>query len=294
MRAAAALCRTPLGGLAAPADEHSDDWDAVAEDEDARRELWRAVAGIGARHLTLSSLRAADGLPAAQEALAGAGYRLHATPGNRSPWLELPESPDALLAAQSRNMRSQVSRRRRQLEKEGEVAFRTTTGGDGLDADLDELFRVEASGWKAREGTAILAEPGAADLYRSFAHAAARRGWLRVHLLEVGGRVVAGDLGCAIGDQGFLVKTGFDEEWSKLSPGLVLRAEVLRASIEDGLRGYDFLGPDDPYKLRWTETVRPRVTLRAYRGAAALPGLAYRSAVRPALKRARAALASRG
>ena len=169
------------------------------------------------------------------------------------------------------------------------MTFRTTTGGDRLDADLDELFRVEASGWKARGGTAILTEPGAERLYRSFAHAAAARGWLRVHLLEVDGRVVAGDLGCAIGDEAFLIKTGFDEAWSHESPGLVLRGEVLRATIEDGRRGYDFLGPDDDYKLRWTDTVRPRLTLHAYRGAAAVPGAAWHRTLRPALRRARRA-----
>jgi hypothetical protein len=67
----------------------------------------------------------------------------------------------------------------------------------------------------------------------------------------------------------------------------VLRADVLQASIDEGLSGYDFLGPADEYKLRWTPTVRPRVILRAYRGAAALPGLAWRRRIRPALKAAR-------
>jgi CelD/BcsL family acetyltransferase involved in cellulose biosynthesis len=293
LRAAVALRRTPAGGLAAPADDHSDDWGAVAEDDAARRELWAGVARLGSTRLVLRALRAGREATAARDALVQAGLRVHATPWNRSPYLELPDDPEELLRRQSRNLRSQVARRRRQLEKEGDVTFRTTTGGERLDADLDELFRVEGSGWKAREGTAILAEEGAERLYRAFAHDAARAGWLRVHLLEVAGRVVAGDLGCAIGDTAFLLKTGFDEEWSKLSPGLVLRAEVLRATIEDGRRGYDFLGPDDAYKLRWTPTVRPRVTLHAYRGAAALPGLAWHRAVRPALRRARDAARAR-
>ena len=294
LRAGVALRRSPLGGLAAPADAHSDDWDAVAEDEEARQALWEGVGALGARHLTLPALRAGPSALAARDALTAAGYRLHAEPGNRSPFLELPDEPDALLAGASRNLRSQVGRRRRQLAGEGELVMRATTGGSDLDRDLDELFRVEASGWKAREGTAILAEPGAEALYRAFAHAAAERGWLRMYLLEVGGRVVAADLGCAIGGEGFLIKTGFDEDWSRMSPGLVLRADVLRASIEEGLRAYDFLGPDDAYKLRWTPTVRPRLTLRAFRGPLALPGIGYRRAVRPALKRARdAAVAAR-
>lgn len=289
LRAGVALRRTPLRALVAPADDHSDDWDAVAEDDAARHDLWTAVAALDAWHLRLPTLRAGPATLSARGALLEAGWRVHAAPGNRSPYLPLPGDFDALMASLSRNARSQVRRRARRLAERGEVTFRTTTGGPTLDADLDELFRVEASGWKARGGTAILTEPGAEALYRSFAHAAARKGWLRVHLLEVGGRVVAGDLACAIGDEAFLLKTGFDEDWSEASPGLVLRAEVLRATIEDGRRGYDFLGPDDEYKLRWTDTVRPRVTLTAYRGATAFPGAAWHRALRPALRRVRRA-----
>jgi CelD/BcsL family acetyltransferase involved in cellulose biosynthesis len=294
LRAAACLVRRRFGGLAAAANDHSGDWDAVAVDDDARAELWRAIAELGAVRLALPALRAGSRSLEQAHAALGPRHRVVVVPGPSSPYLDLPDSYDALLAAASRNLRSQVGRRRRQLEKEGAVQLRTITGGDGLDAELDALFKLEASGWKARAGTAILREPGAEALYRGFAHAAAARGWLRVYLLDVGGEPVAGDLGVALGGIGFLIKTGFDEAWSRLSPGLVLRGEVLRASIEEGLRGYDFLGPDDAYKLRWTSTVRPRVTLRAFRGPAGLPAAAWHARLRPALKRLRDRRSGRG
>lgn len=290
LRAAACLVRTSFGGLAAPANDHSGDWDVVAADDESRAAVWQSIAELEGGRLTLGPLRAGSRSAALADEVLGRHHRVLSTPGARSPYLELPDSYEALLAAASRNLRSQVGRRRRQLEKaEGAVELRTVTGGDGLDAALDALFRLEASGWKARAGTAILHEPGAEALYRAFAHAAAERGWLRVYLLDVGGEPWAGDLGIALGGVGFLLKTGFEESRGRLSPGLVLRGEVLRASIEEGLRGYDFLGPDDEYKLRWAPTVRPRVTIRAFRGAAGLPAAAWHGRLRPALKRLRAA-----
>lgn len=288
LRAAACLARTRLGGLAAPANDHSGDWDVVAADDASRAAVWEAIAELGTARLALGPLRGGSRSVELARAALGRRHRLQAAPGARSPYLELPDSYEALLAQASRNLRSQVGRRRRQLEKaEGPVELRTVTGGPALDDALDALFRLEASGWKARAGTAILHEPGAEQLYREFAHAAAERGWLRVYLLDVGGEALAGDLGVALGGVGFLLKTGFDEARGRLSPGLVLRGEVLRASIEEGLRGYDFLGPDDDYKLRWTATVRPRLTLRAFRGAAGLPAAAWHGRLRPALKRLR-------
>jgi CelD/BcsL family acetyltransferase involved in cellulose biosynthesis len=287
LAAAACLVRTPAGRLRAVGDLHSGEWDIAAADEAAARELWRAIAGLGARRLSLPQLPEQDGgLRRAREALRAAGWRTHAGPREESPYLRLPDEFAALLAGRSPNLRSQYRRRRRALQREGRLVFRTTTGGSGLDRDLRAFFAVEGSGWKRRAGTAILLDPSLERLYASFARAAADRGWLRLHLLELDGVAIAGDLGCAISGVGYCVKTGFDEGRARLSPGLVLRGEILRSAVAEGLHGYDFLGGPDGYKRRWADTVRPRVTLHAYRGAATLPGLAYRRAARPVLERA--------
>jgi CelD/BcsL family acetyltransferase involved in cellulose biosynthesis len=203
--------------------------------------------------------------------------------------MELPGSFEELLAGRSRNLRSQVGRRRRNLEKEGELALREVRGGETLERDLEAFFALEAAGWKGETGTgtAIASDPALLALYGGFARDAAERGWLRLYLLELDGRPIAADYGCAYEGTGFLIKTAFDEELGRLAPGLVLRAAVLEASIEEGLGRYDFLGGPDSYKTRWTERLRERVTVRAWRGAGAAIPHAWRSRVRPALKRAR-------
>jgi len=285
LRAAALLARNGAR-LTAPANDHSGDWDALAADDDARQAVWGRVTGAGAPALVLPAMHEAAADRVAREALRPAGYRVVAEHGPDSPYLDLPATYDELLAAKSRNFRSQLGRRRRGLEKEGELVFRTTTGGEDLDRDLDAVFRVEAAGWKSDEGTAILSDARAERLYRGFAKAASERGWLRLHLLELDGRAIAADYSCVFAGGEFLLKTGFDEEWGRLSPGLVLRGEVLRQAIEAGLGYYDFLGGPDHYKMRWTEELRPRVTLRAFRGPRGIGPFLYRSRIRPALKRA--------
>src|SRR4051812_7712608 len=285
LRAGAFLGRSG-SGLLAPANDHSGDWDALAADEEARNAVWKVVAGMGAPVLTLPAMHEAAAERVAREILRPAGYRVVAERGPASPFLELPATYDELLAGKSGNFRSQLGRRRRALEREGELVFRTARGDD----DLDAVFRVEAAGWKSEEGTAILSDSRTQRLYRSFARIAAERGWLRLHLLELDGRAIAADYSVVFAGGEFLLKTGFDEEWGRLSPGLVLRGEVLRQAIEDGLGYYDFLGGPDHYKLRWTDEARMRVTLRAFRGPRGLGPFLYRSRVRPALKAARSRL----
>jgi len=273
--------------LAAPVDLHSGDWDAVTADDAARTALWRQVgAELGGPRITLEALHE-DAAAAAEAGLGAAGYRCFRSVTTESPYLELPESLDALLAGRSQNLRQQWRRRDRALQKQGVVRFRTTTGGEDWERDLETFLRLEASGWKARGGTAILSDPRAARLYRAFCRDAAEQGWLRLYVLELDGELIAGDLGCAIGGVGFLIKTAFDEDRGRLSPGLVLRGHVLAASIEEGLRGYDFLGGPDDYKVRWTDTVRPRLTVDAFRGPAAGAASALQ-ALKPVAKQARA------
>lgn len=285
--AAGVFERTP-GGLASAADDHSGDWDLIARDPRSRRMLWDALVRSGIRRLSLRGLRAGgEGERVVGEALRESGWHAVAEEDVRSPYLVLPGDFDTLLDGRSANLRSQWRRRRRALGKQGELTLRVNRGGDGLDADLEAFMAIEASGWKAREGTAIASDDTIRSLYGEFARRLAADGRLRLYLLEVDGRPVAGDLGCVVGDSGFLVKTGYDEGLARLSPGLVLRGEVLRASIEEGLRAYDFLGPSDPYKTRWTDDGRGRLRIHAYRGMAGATMRVWRSAVRPVLKRAR-------
>lgn len=284
LQAGAVLRAGPSGPRAAGANDHSGDWDVVAATADARAHLWAEIAERAPSAVRFVGLRAhSSEAGVAQSLLRDAGFRLVTREAPRSPFLPLPGTWDELLQSMSRNLRSQWRRARRTLEAEGELRVRTVRGGDDLPRGLEELLRVEASGWKAREGTAIASTPETRRLYCDFAERAATAGWLRLRLLELDGKAIAADLDCVYGSECFLVKTGFDEDYASFSPGLVLRGEALRLAIEDGCRAYDFLGGPDGYKMRWASELRPRLEVHAYRGAARLPQLVYRSRVRPVL-----------
>ncbi len=282
---AAALCRRGVSSLTSTTNPESGDWDVLAVDEAARRRAWDAIASLGATRVRLERVSVAS-VRTAASALRSGGYSVTGARGPLSPWRRLPSSRDELLASISPNARSQFRRRRRALEREGRLVLRR----GAVERDLDVMFGLEGSGWKRRQGTAVSSDARTDTLYRQFAASAAARGWLRLYLLELDGRPIAADLGCAFGAGGFLLKTGFDESYSRFSPGLVLRGEVLQASIDEGLGHYDFLGGPDLYKLRWGAEVRPRLTLWAYRGLAR-PVHLYRSRLRGRLRRVRRSFA---
>jgi CelD/BcsL family acetyltransferase involved in cellulose biosynthesis len=287
IRACTCVQRGRSGKLASATNVHNPDWEVLARDEQARSELWSELVHEGASRIVLQGMRGdKEGTRFVSGELERAGYRAVRIPGPFCPWLPLPSSWEELLEGSSSSLRAQVRRRRRGLEREGAMTFRVSGGPATLEHDLEMFLQLEASGWKGRNGTAILSKPSTHGLYREFARGAAAQGWLRLYFLELDGEVIAADFGCAFAGTGVFLKTGFNEAHGRLSPGLVLRAEVLRSSIEEGLGGYDFLGDPDIYKTRWTSEVRPRLGIWAYRREA-LPGYLYRKRLRPLLKSAR-------
>jgi CelD/BcsL family acetyltransferase involved in cellulose biosynthesis len=293
LAAGAGLFRPSSRVLGAAANVYSEDWDVVAVDEPARRALWRRIAAMPASRLSLPGIpEGSTSREIAPEELRAAGYRVAVERHQLCPYLTLPPSWEELLATLSRNERSQVRRKRKRLEREGSLVFKTTTDSGDLDQDLEQFFRVEASGWKGAAGTAILHDPAALRLYSDFARRAADRGWLRLHLLELDGGVIAADYSCVIGDTVFLIKTCFDERYARLSPGTVLRSDALRSAIDEGRSRYEFLGGPDRYKLQWGGDLRERLLLRAYRGVA-LPAFVYRHKLRPIAGRLKRGLEAR-
>jgi CelD/BcsL family acetyltransferase involved in cellulose biosynthesis len=287
LRAGAFCRRSPSGRLTAPTDPHySEEWDVLAGDDAARRRVWDSIARLGVRRMSLMPLheRRAD---RACEALQARGYRVMRGTARVRPYLPLPGSWDDLLASLSHKLRWQWRRSRRGLDRDGGLLLRTTTSEAELDRDLEIFLALEASGWKGREGTAILNDPRAERLYREFAARAARQGWLRLSILESAGVPVAAAYGCVFAGKAYRLKSGFDERRAGDSPGLVLVGEELRRSIDEELHEYDFLGTAQPHKLRWGAVTRRLVTVDAYRGATTLPAYAVRAKIRPALGRLR-------
>jgi CelD/BcsL family acetyltransferase involved in cellulose biosynthesis len=285
-----ACCRlSRTGELTSLTDSaYSYGWNVVAEDDAARRNVWDAIARFGARRVHLSLLPdRPDGAGAACEGLVRGGYRVVGRRAEVSPYLLLPGSWDELLGSISKNLRHKWRRNRRALDQDGRLVMRTTRDEADVERDLDVFLQLEAAGWKGRAGTAILCDSRAELLYRTFARAAARQGWLRLSILESQGTPVAAAYGCAFAGRAFRLKSAFDERHADHSPGLVLLAEELERSIDEGLREYDFLGSAEFHKMRWGSETRNRITVRGYRGASTLPAYAYRAKLRPLLGRVR-------
>ena len=153
------------------------------------------------------------------------------------------------LASRSRNMRSQLGRRRRRLEREHEVAVRRSDEAT-LDADLAAFFDLHHGRWEGRGGSGALDQRSMA-FHSDFARAALSRGWLRLWVMDVDGSPAAAWYGWRIGDRYAYYLAGFDEAYGSLSIGTLLLANTIEGAIEEGAATYDLLRGSEEYKSRY-------------------------------------------
>lgn len=166
---------------------------------------------------------------------------------------------DGYLAGRSGNFRSQLGRKQRALARNHEFAYRRADSAS-LGADMATLFDLHGRRWAGRP-TAVFSTAAARSFHLAFARSALARGWLRLWLLEVDGAPIAAWYGWRLADRYLYYQAGFDPDWGRYSPGLLLLAHTVRSSIEEGAARYDMLLGDEPYKARFADVERTAQTL---------------------------------
>jgi CelD/BcsL family acetyltransferase involved in cellulose biosynthesis len=181
---------------------------------------------------------------------------------------------DELLAARSANFRQQLRRRERRLHDAHTVRFRLTEDPDRLAGDFGTLVALHTARW----GSGSDAFAGARRAFHTeFAAVALSAGWLRLWLLELDRRPVAGWYGFRYGDAEWFYQSGRDPGCDSLSVGFVLMAHALREATRDGMRRFHLLRGDEPYKARFADVDDGLETVAVCRGVTGR--LAVRAAV---------------
>lgn len=171
--------------------------------------------------------------------------------------------------------RSLWARRERKLMSDHQGTFRCAARWDDVQPLLDRIYDVEASGWKGREGTAIKQSARTLRFYNSCIRQWAQQGWLRLFTLSMGPDIVAFQINVLFRGVLSQLKVGYDDRYSKLSPGQVLQLQLLRwAFANPEVHLYDMLGGGGKAgetKRKWATAAEPLYSLTIFKRD--LPGL---------------------
>ncbi len=247
------------GRLRSPTNWHTPAYPVLAADDAAADEILAQLFRLRRWNVTLSFLD-----PPTAERARGVASRC----GCRVSSHVLLETPYVHLGTVTERTdpksRRVLARRRRRLEEQGRVNVRVHSGDQRLDEMMQVWFQIEASSWKGRQGDDVLSRTETTRFYLEIARWAASRKSLLLAFLCLDERPIAFQF--ALDDQSrwHFLKTGYDEQLRSFGPGKLLMAELLDQARAAGREEVNLGGAADPYKLEWTDLVRPYVELQVF------------------------------
>ena len=273
--------------LYALANIHSCVFRPLAADDEAAAALLAAVMAEDSTGLGMMGVPTACEWPARLEAAAQAAARKAVIEDSySSPYVEISGDLEDWRKANKKRWKAPLEKKRRKIERDHEAESRVVVAPGDLEAELEDGLRVEASGWKGQNGTAILSDPDTATFYRTVARAFAARGELRFSRIALDGQTIAFDIGILHDGRLHSLKVGYDESRKSLAPALVMRLSMIERCFELGLKTHELLGDDAPWKAQFSSGARDHIRFFAYgRGLSAGTMYAYRTKMRPLLQR---------
>ncbi len=207
-------------------------------------------------------------------ALRARGFRVDLAEVSRAPFIRLPQTFDAYLAALSSSHRYTIRRSLRDFDAWSDGSSELTVARDrqAVEASLATLERLHGERWASRGGE----RAGGAftsEKFRRFHHVVIpelmAKNALELACLTVRGEPVAAAYNLVWKGKVYFYQGGRSLDVpEKLRLGLVLHARTIAHAIAEGRREYDFLGGASRYKMDLATETRPLVTLRAVRPSA--------------------------
>lgn len=206
-------------------------------------EVWRCFLEFMDRHPDLPSIVHITefyGDGPVGKALARAVEKVHASQRIvKSFHRAVARSADSLqdyVARWSKKKARNVRSRRRKLEDLGALSFKVLTPVDtGFSDSLNAVLALEESGWKGEQGTALTSQPHTSNFARQAFTDANADPETHLAILELDGRIIAGQVNLIGQGYAFFIKSAYDETLSRYGPGVALYAWVLEKMLDEGL-----------------------------------------------------------
>jgi hypothetical protein len=142
---------------------------------------------------------------------------------------------EAYISGLSKNFRRSLKRARQYLDQLPEVRFAFTQDGPDIEARFNAFLDVEASGWKGISGTgsAIKLHPDLVCFYREIIHAFSASGKVLINTLYADGNCMAAQFCLLLDETAYMLKVGYNEEFSRYAPGKLLVGKFIELCMGD-------------------------------------------------------------
>ncbi len=176
------------------------------------------------------------------------------------PQIDLTEGWESVLSRSKRA--DNFKRKLKKLAKLPGFDFRSVTSTDETDDAFERFLDLHEKRWKNAGGSELSGHPRLIAFQRQLVKRLAAAGMIRFDELWLDGKCRSSIYGLDNGQNFYYYNSGYDQEFSNLSVGLVLLGLSIRSAIERGNMMYDFLRGDETYKSDWANERTELVSLR--------------------------------
>lgn len=220
--------------------------------------------------------------PLLRDAFRARGWAADLGVASHAPFVQLPSSWEAYLAALPSRRRKAIRGSEMHLESwaDGQLQEHVALDEAGLARGRTILERLHSARWQAAGQSGVFASERFSAFHDRVMPALLSFGALELMWLEARGEPIAALYNIVWKGKVHQYQAGRRADLpSQLRPGFAIHARAIRRAIDRGRSEYDFLGGTSHYKTQWAQATRPLLTLSARR-----PGT--RQAARTALDRA--------
>jgi len=136
-------------------------------------------------------------------------------------------------ATMRKKKRKEYNRLWNRMSEAGEVRFETRCDSEGVNEWVERFLELEARGWKGRRGTALDKRENERSYFRAICEGASKAGKLHRTELSFDGKAIAMLASFRANEGAYSFKIGFDEEYSRFSPGAMLMLKVIEPFLND-------------------------------------------------------------
>lgn len=171
------------------------------------------------------------------------------------PYLDLPLSEEALFNKLDSSLRSTIVRKSKKMQRKG-ISFNCVQAEELTEEVMQGLFKLHQKCWNARGLPGTLNDEGRQKFHLDIAANLFSLNNIRLYTLSAQGRNIAVLYGFQYEGCVYYFQSGYDTDWREYSPGTLLMWHAMNSAIEEGVRVFDFLRGDEPYKKLWTKEVK--------------------------------------
>jgi CelD/BcsL family acetyltransferase involved in cellulose biosynthesis len=265
------LCGFPVTQLRSAANYHSCRFDAARGagimGDEAVVAIWNFLKDLsGWDVLQVCDVPQSGALEGLYDAARRDGFPTGRWESMRSPYIPLHRQAregEPWQSNGSAKFRERMRKRTRRLEALGPLRLQRIETADPHFTQL--FYDLERAGWKGRTETAIACHQNTRAFYDEIAQNAERFKYLALYFLEANSEMVGAHFGLSHRGRYYVLKPAINENYREFGPGHLMINAVVRDSVSQGLTEFDFTGPWEEYKAKWTSYTRPHFTFWVFR-----------------------------